>query len=253
MSEPRKATDILLEIEVKMNSVLDLVHALDLTNKINSNKLNEIKERLDRQQKITVEAVQNIPLPSSNLPVGFTHIPAGDPDRVIPFLAENSLPQTDAPQGFRRNSRPETYVDDKNNFPSYESTKPAPNLPSEIMATPSNKKTPPPISPPQNTAPPEPFVAQAQGQVPVMQRCVDKNGKSIFLADVRITDLATNSIVVKTRTNGTGKYMAALAIGNYRVEINKQGSSLKDKIEAIQDIRVDGSQSKLDLPMLIIK
>ena len=47
--------------------------------------------------------------------------------------------------------------------------------------------------------------------------------------------------------------MAALGIGNYRVEIRKQGSSLKEKIEAVQDIQVDGRSSKLDLPMLIIK
>jgi hypothetical protein len=254
MDNPRKATDVLLELETMMHNILDLVTALDLTSKINSNKLNEIKARLDKQQKITVEAVQNIPMPPSNLPAGFTHLPAGDPDRVIPFLAENNLPQTDSPQGFRRNSRPETYVDDKTTFPSYEAPAPPPNLPPEIMVPPpsnSNRKSPPPMNPSQNTAPPAPFVAQ--GQVPVMQRCVDRNGKSIFLADVYLTDLSTNQQVFKTRTNGTGKWMASLAVGNYRVEIRKQGSSLKEKIEAVQDITIDGRAAKLDLPMLIIK
>jgi len=253
MSEPRKATDVLLELETTVSKLLDLVQALDLTSKINSNKLNDIIGRLDKQQKITVEAVQNIPLPPSNIPPGFTQLPAGDPDRVIPFVAENNLPQTDSPQGFRRNSRPETYADNKDNFPAYNET-PKMQPKSDVMVPPeaTDKKRgqnppPPPLNEMPNSAP------LTQGQIPVMQRCVDKNGKSIFLADVYLTDLSTNQQIFKTRTNGTGKWMASLGLGRYRVEIRKQGTSVKEKIEATQDVTVDGKSPKLDLPMLIIK
>jgi len=245
MSESRKATDVILELETMVISILDLVRSQDLSNKIISNKLNDVIARLDKQQKITVEAVQNIPLPPASFPVG-------DPERAIPFSVETALPQDNSPQGFRRNSRPETYMDDRNNFPSYESNPPVPKseaiVPPEALLKKSSNP-PPPLQVKEVAEP----IFSGQGQIPVMQRCVDKNGKSIFLADVSIIDLATNQQVTKTRTSGMGKWMAALAVGNYRVEIRKQGSSLKEKIEAVQDIQVDGRASKLDLPMLIIK
>jgi hypothetical protein len=47
--EPRKATDVLLDLESKMETMLDLIRNLDLTSKLNSNKLNDLAERLDRQ------------------------------------------------------------------------------------------------------------------------------------------------------------------------------------------------------------
>jgi hypothetical protein len=96
-------------------------------------------------------------------------------------------------------------------------------------------------------------MSSGQGQIPVMQRCVDKNGKSLFLAPVEIVDLSTGQPVFKTRTNGTGKWMASLGIGAYRVTITKQASMNKEKLEAVQDIQVDGAQSPLELPMMIIK
>jgi hypothetical protein len=47
--------------------------------------------------------------------------------------------------------------------------------------------------------------------------------------------------------------MASLPIGAYRVLIRKRESLTKEKLEAAQDIQVDGSQSPLDLPIMIIK
>jgi hypothetical protein len=291
--EPRKATDVLLDLESKMDKVLDLIQNLDLINKLNSNKLNDVVARLDKQAegapKITVEAVQNIPLPNPNLPPGFKSLPAGDPERVVPFVAETSLPQEDFPQGFRRNSRPETYAKEKNSeFTMYggegqpalqgsqtpqkpyrspeppgPNVRPPPgrtqNIAPEIMAsappaTTSHKRGP--VVPPTPLNPmtvPQPMPQSIQGQIPVVQRCVDKNGKSIYLADVQITDMNTNQPVLKTRTNGMGKWMATLGIGSYRVEINKLESLSKEKIQSFQDVHVDGSTPKLDLPMLIIK
>jgi hypothetical protein len=57
----------------------------------------------------------------------------------------------------------------------------------------------------------------------------------------------------KTRTNGTGKWMASLALGNYRVTIRKHDSATNTKLEATQDIQVDGTQSPLELQALIIR
>jgi hypothetical protein len=295
MSEPRKATDVLLDVESKVGMLLDIIRAQDLNIKVLSNKLNDVIGRLDKQQisapKIMVEAIQ---MPSSQptiIPPGFTQIPAGDPERNIPVTAESKLPQAENTQGFRRNSRPETYAGDNSYLPQPELDV---RMPVQIPKMPPGRQganVPPPgrspdssvvvpagtdvpsnrrgnvLAPPnpagtalsqqsQDFHPmtdPQPMPLSAQGQIPVQQRCVDKNGKSIFLADVEITDLSSNQPTIKTRTNGTGKWAASLGIGAYRVVISKRAAMNKEKLEAIQDIQVDGSQSPLELPMMIIK
>jgi hypothetical protein len=290
----RKATDVLIDIEAKVNVLLDLVRAQDLVIKVLSNKLNDVMGRLDKQQaappRIVVETVQG-PSKTGDWPAGFTQIPAGDPDRVIPFVAETALPQTDTPQGFRRNSRPETYA-------SKSVPMPAPPAQQKLGDDPVERKMPiqlPPgmsqkqqqmagLAPPPGRStvpevstvpglkkgskdaiivPPNPQdapvsdvtnpVVAPTGQIPVIQRCVDKNSKAIFLADVEIVDMATMQTIFKTRTNGAGKWQAPLAVGDYRVTIRKRENVTKEKIEAVQDIHVDGSVSKMELPLLIIK
>ena len=304
MTEPRKATDVLLDVESKVSMLLDIIRAQDLNIKVLSNKLNDVIGRLEKQQvappKIVVEAVQ------TNAAAAFTQVPVGDPERNIPVTAESKLPQTDTPQGFRRTSRPETFAGDNAYLPHPEremkmpvqlpktapmgrqGVMPPPGrgpdssvvIPPEatnprnkkgVMTGPAPKGSPfappgspnpmmtPPGSPnPMMVAPPPPedagpSVQHTPGNIPVMQRCVDKNGKSVFLADVEIVDLSTAQPIFKTRTNGTGKWMASLGIGAYRVTINKRASQNKEKLEAVQDIQVDGAQSPLELPMIIIK
>lgn len=309
--EPRKATDVLIDIEAKVNALLDLVQSQDLVIKVLSNKLNDVMSRLDKQsaapQRIVVEAVQTLPKPS-NIPPGFTQVPAGDPDRVIPFAAEEALPQTNRPDGFRRNSRPETYA--PKTVPQMPVQQPVPEqkigdepfperqmpmqMPpgfnqqknagaapppgrgpgSEVVVPPSASNVPglkkgggagrghvlatreaqgaaPVIT--DTTQPAQAQPVQSGGVIPVIQRCVDKNSKAIFLADVEIVDMMTMQPVFKTRTNGAGKWQAPLAIGDYRVTIRKRENVTKEKIEAVQDIHVDGSVPKLELPLLIIK
>jgi hypothetical protein len=282
MTEPRKATDVLLEIETKLNTVLGIVRAQDHVIKIMSNKLNDVMEQLKQQQsarpKFTAETT-NTPVLPTVMPPGFPQLPAGDPARNIPIIADAKLPQTDSPQGFRRTSRPETFAGDnaylskpgvpdpKTSMPVQMPRMPNPNAPppgrsagenmAEVVVPPeatNKKKTTPyrqPAPPPMDEQHPEP--TSLQGQIPVMQRVVDRNGKSIFLADVEITDASTSQPVFKTRTNGTGKWMASLGVGAYQVKISKRPAMDKPKLEAIQDIQIDGSSSPFEVPMLIIK
>lgn len=301
--EPRKATDVLLDIETKVNALLDIVRSQDLVIKVLSNKLNDVMGKLEKQAqaapKFTVEAIQ-APVVPPPMPPGFTQIPAGEPERNIPIAAEHRLPETNVPQGYRRNSRPETFAGDNTYLPHPD---PEMKMPVQIpkMPAPPGRQSagaPPPgrgpgsevptaMVPPEATSGPRtkkgvmpgpepkgsPFappgtanpmmaqepthesapVQQAQGNIPVMQRCVDKNGKSIFLADVELTDLASGQPIFKTRTNGAGKWMASLGIGAFRVVITKRASGNKGMMEAVQDIQVDGSKSPLELPMVIIK
>src|SRR5579885_316769 len=280
--EPRKATDVLVELESKVDVLLDIVRAQDLNIKILSNKLNSVMEQLSKAPatppKITVEAVQAKPpvVIGPDHPANpFVQMPAADPERAIPIPAESKLPDTSKPQGFRRNSRPETYAGDNAVLPHGEQEH---RMPMQLPKAPPGRGgevivPPPPGRQPQQTSPQNqpavvvqppgprqpPQIAQqptqpkSAGAIPVMQRVVDKNSKSVFLADVEITDLSTNQQVFKTRTNGTGKWMASLGIGAYREVVRKRESLTKEKIEALQDIQVDGTQSPLELPLMIIK
>jgi hypothetical protein len=273
--EPRKATDVLLDLESKVNTLLDIVRSQDLNIKILSNKLNDVMGRLEKRQasppKFVVEAVQK-PVVAPPMPPGFRQLPAGDPERTIPIVAESKLPQTGTPDGFRRTSRPETFAGDGSYLPRAEVKMPVqmppqmrqdPNAPppgrsaGEVLVPPeasnNKKKVAAPVQQQPQMTEQQPMPESAQGQIPVMQRVVDKHSKSIFLADVEITDLSTSQPIFKTRTNGTGKWMASLGIGAYRVVISKRAAMNKEKLEAVQDIQIDGSQSPLELPMLIVK
>ena len=285
MSEVRKATDVLLDLESKLDTVLGLVRSQDLVIKVLSNKLNDVMSKMEKWQagppRVVVETVQSPHPQLANMPPGFTQLPAGDPDRTVPFAAENNLPQTDAPQGFRRNSRPETYAKPMPGEP-VKMPMQLPNMPQvQVSASPNG---PPPGRGPgseiPSAKPQQPTKTRGgavmpvpqqqapvpaddgipafpsygeQNQIPVTQRCVDKNGKSIFLAGVSIINSDTGQSVFQGRTSGTGKWSAPLSIGSYRVTVSKQGSSIREKIESVQDIHVDGSKSPLDLPMMIIK
>jgi hypothetical protein len=267
VSEQRKASEILLELENKLDKLIGLIETQNFNSRILSNKLNELMTLLGNQSisagKITMEAVNTAP---KNLATPLQNFQPTDTERQIPIFAEAKLPETNSPQGFRRTSRPET-------FSGEEMTLDQPKEP-ETMKFPVQipKGGPPPgrSASPEVTAP-MPTVKQAlpsqkptnkpdksvlvQNAIPVHQRILDKNGKSIFLADVEIMDLSNGQPIHKTRTNGTGKWMASLGVGAYRVTIRKQESLSKDKtaLEAIQDIQVDGQQSPLELKMLIIK
>jgi hypothetical protein len=275
--EPRKASEVLLDIEAKLDTILSTIRANDLNIKVLSNKLSEVMKNMEKLQaappKITVEAVQ-APIPNQSAAI-FGQVPTTEPGRAIPIKAEATLPTDNSPQGFRRTSRPESYVEGETYLkkegvpppaaPSYlfmqqQQGKPPPGRSGLDVIVPPT--TPPPKKKAATAAPQAPVQPSAQkpateapahGIIPVEQRVVDKNGKSVFLADVEVVDLDTGDQVSKSRTNGTGKWMAALPVGRYRVSIKKLESLTREKVESVQTIEVDGNQSPLKLPMVIIK
>lgn len=246
-NEPRKATDVLLEMETKINALLSLVRTQDLNIKVLSNKLNTLMEKISNQpapapapQKITVEAVQS---------GGFTAYSPTSPEKEMLFEPDSRMEVDDfskGPKGFRRTSRPETYSGD-NDYLKKAPPPPPPNNKAEVVVPASASKITQSHFQPTKTA------DIIQNAIPVQQRVVDKNGKSIFLAEVEIIDTNTGNSLPKTKTNGTGKWSTALPVGNYKVFIRKRESSTQPKIEVAQDIQVDGSSNQLDLPMIVIK
>lgn len=264
-NEPRKATDILLELEAKIDNLAGLIKAQTFAQQILSNKLNELNDNLAKQKtvpsKITVEAVNTKPAPVSPL----ASFKPSDPERQIPIAAGTALPETMEPKGFRRTSRPESFAGDDAYLNAASPEEMQPKFPMQLPKGPPPGRGPDaevivqPKQPAKQVAPPAQQTQQAvkaqtvQNAIPVVQRVVNRDGKSIFLADVEITDLSTAQSIFKTRTNGTGKWMASLGAGAYRVSIRKKGTSTSERMEAIQDIQVDGSQSPLELQTVIIK
>jgi hypothetical protein len=255
-TEPRKASEVLLEIEKKLDTALGIIHVQDLNIKILSNKLNSIIELLEKQttapQRIIVEAVNTTRQPS----------PPADLERQIPISGEFALPVENSPNGFRRTSRPETFSGDNSYLPQPSNT--TPKYPTQIPKAPPGRvapNSPPPgrevnaevvVPPTVNVKPSAKTQNIVQNAIPISQRVVSKEGKSLFLADVEIIDLATMQSIFKTRTNGTGKWSASLGVGNYRIIINKRESSTGGSLSATQDIQINGSESKVDLQTIII-
>ena len=265
-NEPRKASEVLLELETKIDSLTSLVKAQSFANQLLSNKITDLIQSLTKQQQsappqIRAEAVNTLP----RAPISPLHtFQSADPERQIPIPAESKLPETNEPHGFRRTSRPESFAGDDAylgqqgsniKMPTQMPKGPPPGrgLEAEVVIpkqAPKQQVQQP--AQPQNQQP-IPKQSVIQNAVPVVQRAVNGDGKPLFLADVEIVDMSTFQPVTKTRTNGTGKWMASLGAGAYRVTIRKKGGTNSDKVEAVQDIQVDGTQSPLELKTIIIK
>ena len=271
-STPRKASEVILELEAQVKSLVSLVKSHDLNMRLLSNKINLVLEKLDKQP--IAAHIQPQPTFSAEVAVAQTppaFMPPPTDVKEIPIQSDYKLPSTDAPIGFRRTSRPETYQSDtvyqpKPNTPMEQVKFPtAPNGPkpppgriaNEVIVPPkATEKIVPPTHTPAPSGRPETIAIQPPlntNAVPVQQRVVNKDNKTVFLADVEITDHLTAQSVYKGRTSGNGKWMASLVPGNYRITIIKRESITKEKVEVVQDIVVDGSKSPLELPTVIIK
>ena len=107
----------------------------------------------------------------------------------------------------------------------------------------------------QPEAPPTdaPIVSQSgERKIPVLQRVTDKDGKDLFMADVRIMN-EKKEIVAKVKTNNVGKWQALVTPGKYDVHILKTDTATKTKIEAMQTITVPNNTGTFTLPIAVIK
>ena len=283
--EQRKASDILLDLESKVDKLLGVSETNALNYKLVNNKLNEIMTLLTKQAampvgKPTAEAPKPTIQVSTHPLEKFQPI---DPERQVPVFATNRIPQTNAPSGFSRTSRQETFdpaaQEPTVDFPQYDQQKPAaptnltarvePKFPTQIVGKPPPGRGPgsevmsAPLPPKQTsnernaTEPREQQQAKTmtQNAIPVYQRITDAKNKSIFLADVEIIDRTSGETVHKTRTAATGKWQAALPVGEYKVMITKREGLNKDKpaLQSIQDITIDGTKSPLEIAMIAIR
>ncbi len=206
----RKATDVLISIESKLEALLNYHKSQDLNLKILSNKLNSLTEALPK-------ALENI---KEKPPSPKFIVEMADSPHVEKISSEKNLQIETSPTGIRRTSR--DFQED--NFTDYdqkvETKKIAPIADGKI--------------------------------VQVTQRVVDKNQKSIFLADVEIKNV-NGEVVQKIKTNSVGKWSTNLEPGQYRVNVYKRENASRQKINISQDISVDSVKSIQILSDLIVK
>ena len=257
--EPKKVTDIVYDLDKKVNLIIELLRVTDLNQKILINKLKETVERLDKISSINTSS-NNFQVTNNNFKIEATDTQSLKTNKDLNIQSEN------IPKGFRRNSRPETYSGDNEYVKNIAS--PTEEI-SSIKKSELNHKqenNQKDINTPINKNNDDLMGTEIKienkelsshpnivGNILVQQRVVNKNGKSVFLADVEIINLENNTESVKTRTNAAGKWSSALAPGNYRVTLKKMDAATKEKIEMSQDIIVDGRINPLDIPMVIIK
>ena len=200
--DSRKASDILLSIEQKLDQLLLVITANDLTMKVIANKLQNL---IDKNQNISATTIDNL-LPTVSV--------LSPEKEEIDINSEFNIQEEKNPSGIRRTSRsssdaPESFFNE-------------------------NK------------------IHKNVSKIPITQRVVDKNGKSLFLANVEFFNEKSESIE-QVKTNSVGKYQAQLFPGNYKVIIKKIEPLSKTQLECVQTITVDDNISILELPMIIIK
>lgn len=227
----RKASDVLSELEHKIDLLMNTIQTQNFNIKILSNKLNLLIDLINMKslKSDIITATPETTFSNKNIIV--------DPESMISMETN--------PKGFRRNSRPETFENSQNTAVKTSSK-------AEIVIPISAKPT---KEPAKELIKETAKIADTPKQtvsVPVIQRVTDKLGKSIFLAEVEVTNLEDKTLV-KSRTNGAGKWMAALPIGNYEIKIRKFDQDTKNKLEIIQNLSVDGSISPLELNPITFK
>jgi len=227
----RKATDILLELESKLNLILEISKNQDLNLKLLSNKINILSSKIDDNIKSAIK-IDN---------VGTDAIESQINNAFLSTPYDLSLKVDDSPSdGFRRTSRPETFS--KNNKSAQTLQKNVvinENVQDIIFQSPKNEKV-------------EKETSQSFGAIPVVQRIVDKNSKSVFLADVEVKS-SSGEIVIKTRTNGTGKWVGSLNPGTYKVMVKKRESISKQQLECVKEIKISESKDTLILEDIVLK
>lgn len=224
MSEqPKKATDLILEMSAKLDSVLALVRNIELSNKLINNKLNQVM--LKPVTQISVEAEKTVEMP------------------VIEVESN--------PQGIRRTSRDVEPIAYKKPAPKHVPVSSAGEVNTDIIVPSA------PVSVPVEVQS-KPAALEKQhnfeiSNVPVSQRVVDKNGKSVFMAVVSIYDSSTGKLIKDIKTSSVGKWMISLPPGDYKAYIVKK-DPVKDAkpSEGTQNFTIDGKTPTLELPNVTI-
>lgn len=270
----RKASDIILELESAVSQLLALAKAQDFNIKIMSNKLNMLIEQAKIQSPQSPQSITRQPsaeVIEETLPKYLTDSRA---NQVLTKPVE-PLQVSNGDAVFSRTSRPDILEVKKPDKPikpkqstkiSIQDPSPPPKEILEALARqnsmqPSNAaKQSGPMAQPALEEHEQEFVAfenltkeqEKLSTVSVIQRVIDKSGKSVFLAEVNISDMQNNALH-RIRTNALGKWQVALPPGEYKVTLHKREAVTKEKLESYQKIVINGDNGQQILSDLVLK
>lgn len=214
---PKKASELLLEIDEKINRIVQITSLYDHNIKMILSKVNTdhaLLQLIAAKLGLEEENQQINNLKNPNV----VSIPAGIPIEVATEI-----------KGQRRTNRPTVSEQSTTIFPEYQSPEPPPQQELADQA----KKT-----------------STVERKIPVVQR-IQRNNKDVFMADVKI--FAGNEQIFKGRSNATGKYQCLLAPGKYVVKVSKTDPTTKQLIEQGQEITVPLSEGAFTLPNFVLK
>lgn len=253
-SSPRTASDILLALEAKVDQLTSMVHAQDLNLRILSNKLNLLLEQMKERPSPPPVNPYTASAEGGVIPAPLLQNRGMLSKQPMIKIETDKLPIQETPQGMRRTARTDGPSKPPPVQRQLQIQDPSPpnmsafkqQLEAQATPTPEPEEEMPEFKAFENLPP----QLENTNKVAVIQRVVDKNGKSVFLAEIDILDEDNNKIF-STRTNGMGKWQASLNVGNYKIRISRRELVTKQKVEKYQNIVVDGRVSQLTLDQLI--
>jgi len=232
MSNIRKASDILLELEATLAKVLGYVHNMDMNIKTISNRLNML-EKTSVSPKWSPPSMTQPQAPQAETkPTTKAQMPGLKPGvQLGPQRTMIATPKGQQISTTEENEDNFTFVNDEQ---------------LEIDTQPIGQR--------RGTRTEEPN-PNSERKMPVQQRIIYPDGKNVCLANVEI--FQTNNkgelnLIKKIRTNSAGKWAVALASGKYLVSISKIGTSTKPNVDVSYSIDIPVSNAPLELALFTL-
>lgn len=200
MVEDRKATDVLLDLERKINEIHAYMKSMDF-------KYTLILDRLGKLASVSPSSVGEVVFPS-----------------VLPTTANANSP-------FKASSDLKEKLKKAMEQAQDDELADVPEVATRMEGKRRNLRTH--------------GTAQLR-QIPVEQRITYADGKTVYMASVSVSEM-DGTFVTKTNTNQTGKWLAALPPGDYRVKVTKAGTQVKPKVEMDYQITIPNQDSRVEL------
>jgi hypothetical protein len=213
----RKASDVLLELERKVDLILGYLKTIDLNNKL-------ILNRLNRDAAAGVVASSPPPKPSG-LP------------RAEAFVdsSKSTLPSLPTMPERKVSGPPLTFLSVSSDSGVEDPTILKQEIQLELQPKGQRRDIRTPLEP--------------DKKVPVSQKVLYPDGKAVVLANVEIYNSA-KELLKKTRTNNVGKWAATLDPGKYTIRVQKTGTNEKPAVERSFEVDIPVSEGSVDLNVL---
>ena len=230
----RKASDVLLELEITLEKVLGYVRNMDMNIKSISNRLNML-------EKTSVSPKWSPPSMARDT----TQVWTGETQPAPELLAAALKPQMPGlkpgvqlgPQRTMvttpKGQQISTTEEDETNFTNDDKLEVDTKLIGQRRGIRTEEPNP-----------------NSERKMPVQQRIIYKDGKNVCLANVEIFQTGSKgelNLIKKVRTNSAGKWVVALESGKYLVSISKAGTSSKPNVDVSYSIDIPISSVPLEL------